>query len=166
MTWMVRNNNNNNNNNNDNNNNRERERENWELPSPEAGVETDLEIAQSNFGANHNWCIRNCLERYRKMVRSNWCHMSFGIIVESILTGCSKNSSQSLRHLRLQAVIWCLRKTPASHPEAVFNEDDDDDDDDNNNNNNNNNTMFSQHKTKRQESCQNLWCSKPSSKYK
>ena len=41
-------------------------------------------------------------------------------------------------------------------------EDDDDDDDDDNNNN----TMFSQHKTKRQESCQNLWCSKPSSKYK
>ena len=150
MTWMVRNNNNN------------RERENWELPSPEAGVETDLEIAQSNFGANHNWCIRNCLERYRKMVRSDWCHMSFGIIVESILTGCSKNSSQSLGHLRLQAVIWCLRKTPASHPEAVFNEEEEEEEKDNNNNN----TMFSQHKTKRQESCQNLWCSKPSSKYK
>ena len=33
---------------------RERERENWELPSPEAGVETDLDIAQSNCGANHN----------------------------------------------------------------------------------------------------------------
>ena len=31
-------------------------------------VETDLEIAQSNCGAKHNWCIRNCLERYRKVV--------------------------------------------------------------------------------------------------
>ena len=42
--------------------------------------ETDLEIAQSNCGANHNWCIRNCLERYKKAVNTDWCHMSFGII--------------------------------------------------------------------------------------
>ena len=139
---MVRNNNNNNNNNNN------RERENWELPSPEAGVETDLEIAQSNFGANYNKCIRNCLERYREMVRSDWCHMSFGIIVESMLTGCSKNPSQSLGHLRSQAVTWCLRKTPASHPEAVFNEEEEEEDN-NNKNNNNNNKMFSQDKTKK-----------------
>ena len=60
---------------------RQRERENWELPRPEAGVETDLEIAQSNCCANHTWCIRNCLERYRKVVNRDWCHMSFGIIL-------------------------------------------------------------------------------------
>ena len=35
------------------------------------------------------------------------------------------------------AVTRCLRKIPASHPEALFN----DDDDNNNNNNNNNNTV-------------------------
>ena len=51
--------------------------ENWELQRPEAGVETDLEIAQSNCGANHNWCIRNCLERYRKVVHRDWCHIVF-----------------------------------------------------------------------------------------
>ena len=45
---------------------RQRERENWELPRPEAGVETDLEIVQGNCGANHNWCIRNCFERSKK----------------------------------------------------------------------------------------------------
>ena len=45
---------------------RQMERENWELP--EAGVKTDLEIAQGNCVANHNWCIRNYLERYRKVV--------------------------------------------------------------------------------------------------
>ena len=40
-------------------------------------------------------------------------------------------------------VAWSLRKTPASHPEAVFNEDtnnNNDDDDDNDNNNNNANS--------------------------
>ena len=56
------------------------ERENWEIPRPETGVETDLELAQSNCGANHNWCISNCLERYRQVVNGDWCHMSFGII--------------------------------------------------------------------------------------
>ena len=83
--------------------------------------------------------------------------MSFGIIVESMLTGCSKNPSQSLGHLRSEAVTCCLRKTPASHPEAVFNEDDDDNNNNNNNNNNrnnnnnnnNNNNMISQEKTKK-----------------
>ena len=34
---------------------RQRERENWELPRPEAGVETDLEIAHSNYCANYDW---------------------------------------------------------------------------------------------------------------
>ena len=93
------------------------------------GVETDLEIAQGNCGANHNWCIRNCLERSKKVVSRDWCHMSFGIIAESVLTGYSQNPSQSLRHLRSRVVTWCLKKTPASHPKAVFN------DDINNNNN-------------------------------
>ena len=55
-------------------------------------------------GANHNWCIRNCLERYRKVVSRDWCHMSFGIIGKSVLTGYSPNPSQSLGHLRSRAV--------------------------------------------------------------
>ena len=65
--------------------------------------------------------------------------MSFGIIAESIHsnTGYSQNSLQSLRHPRSRhAVTRCLRKIPASHPEAVFNGDNN-----NNNNNNNNNTV-------------------------
>ena len=45
----------------------------------------DLEIAQSNCGASHNWCIRNRLERHRKVVSRDWCHMSFRIIAESVL---------------------------------------------------------------------------------
>ena len=65
-------------------------------------VEMDLEIIQSNCGANHNWCIRNCFEVYRKVVTRDWCHMPFGIIAESIHsnTGYSQNSLQSLRHPR------------------------------------------------------------------
>ena len=59
-------------------------------------VETDLEIAQSNCGAKHNWCIRNCLERYRKVVGRDWCHLSFGITAESVLTGYSQNPLRSL----------------------------------------------------------------------
>ena len=55
-------------------------------------------------GANHNWCIRNCLERYRKVVSRDWCHMSFGIIAKSVLTGYSPNPSQRLGDLRSRAV--------------------------------------------------------------
>ena len=47
-------------------------------------LEMDLEIIQSNCGANHNWCIRSCFEIYRKVVTRDWCHMLFGIIAESI----------------------------------------------------------------------------------
>ena len=46
------------------------------------------------------WCIWNCLERYREVVGRDWCHMSFGIIAESMLTRYSQNPSQSLGHLR------------------------------------------------------------------
>ena len=69
--------------------------------------------------------------------------MSFGIIAEKVLNGYSQNPSQSLGHLRSWAVAWWLRKTPASHIKAVFNDnnnnnndndnDDDDDDDDDDN---------------------------------
>ena len=45
----------------------------------------DLEIAQSNCGASHNWRIRNYLERHRKVVSGEWCHMPFRIIAESAL---------------------------------------------------------------------------------
>ena len=31
----------------------------------------------------------NCLERSKKLVSRDWCHMSFGIIAESVLTGYS-----------------------------------------------------------------------------
>ena len=55
-------------------------------------------------GASHNWCIRNCLERYRKVVSRDWCHMSFGIIAKSVLTGYSPNPSQRLGDLRSRAV--------------------------------------------------------------
>ena len=44
-----------------------------------------------------------------------------------------------LGHLRSPAVTGCLRKTQASHPEAIFNEDS------NNNNNNNNNNNYYYH---------------------
>ena len=50
------------------------------------------------------WCIRNCFERSKKVVSRDWCHMSFGIFAESILTWYSQNPSQSLRHLRSQVV--------------------------------------------------------------
>ena len=45
----------------------------------------DLEIAQSNCGASLNWRISNCLERHRKVVSREWCHMPFRIIAESAL---------------------------------------------------------------------------------
>ena len=44
--------------------------------------------------------------------------------MESVQTGYSRNPSQGLGHLRSRAVTSCLRKPPASHPEAVFNNDD------------------------------------------
>ena len=31
----------------------------------------------------------NCLERSKKVASRDWCHMSFGIIAESVLTGYS-----------------------------------------------------------------------------
>ena len=71
------------------------------------------------------------------MVSRDWCHMSFGIIAEGVLTGYSQNPSQSLRYLRSWAVTLRLRKTPASHPEVVFNAGDDDNNNNNNNDNNN-----------------------------
>ena len=37
------------------------------------------------------WCIRNCLERYRKVVSRDWCLISFGIIAESVLNNLSLN---------------------------------------------------------------------------
>ena len=78
------------------------------------------------------WCIWNCLERYREVVGRDWCHMSFGIIAESMLTRYSQNPSQSLGHLRpVTGDDLMFKKTPATYPETVFN----DDDDDNNNNN-------------------------------
>ena len=69
------------------------------------------------------WCLsslllHDCLERYRKVVGRDWCHMSFGITAEGMLTGYSQNPSQSLLHLRSRAVAWCLLKTRASHPEV------------------------------------------------
>ena len=60
--------------------------------------------AQSNSGTNHNWFIRNCLERYRKVVGRDWCHMPFRIITESVFTGYSQYPLQSLTHLRSWAV--------------------------------------------------------------
>ena len=45
-----------------------------------------------------------------------------------------KTLQARLGHLRSPAVTGCLRKTPASHPEAIFNED--------SNNNNNNNCYY------------------------
>ena len=72
-----------------------RERKSSELPRPQAGVETNLAIAQCNCGASHNWCIRNCLERHRKVVSKDWCHIQIRSIAESMLTGYSQNASQS-----------------------------------------------------------------------
>ena len=40
---------------------------------------------------SYYWCIRNCLKRYKKVVSRDWCHMSFGIIAESVITGYSQN---------------------------------------------------------------------------
>ena len=45
------------------------------LRTTKTGVETNLEIAQCNCGASHNWCIRNCLERHRKVVSRDWRHI-------------------------------------------------------------------------------------------
>ena len=64
-------------------------------------------------------------------------------------------------------VTWCLRKTQASHLEAVFNEDnnnnnDDNDNDYNNNNNNNNNNNANTYRLsifkKLFSICFLLWC--------
>ena len=33
---------------------------------------------------------------YRKVVSNDWCHMSFGIIADSVFTGYSQNPSQSI----------------------------------------------------------------------
>ena len=52
--------------------------------------------------------------------------------LESLQKACLLGTAR-VGHLRSPAVTGCLRKTPASHPEAIFNEDS------NNNNNNNNN---------------------------
>ena len=82
------------------------------------------------------WCLsslllHDCLERYRKVVGRDWCHMSFGITAEGMLTGYSQNPSQSLLHLRSRAVAWCLKRLEQAIQK--FN---------NNNNNNNNNGIF------------------------
>ena len=45
----------------------------------------DLEIAQSNCSASYNWCIRNRLERHRKVVSRDWRHMQIRSIAESAL---------------------------------------------------------------------------------
>ena len=45
----------------------------------------DLEIAQSNCSASYNWCIRNRLERHRKVVTKDWRHMQIRSIAESTL---------------------------------------------------------------------------------
>ena len=45
--------------------------------------------------------ITICLERYRKVVGRDWCHMSFGIIAENVLAEYSQNPSQSLGHLKV-----------------------------------------------------------------
>ena len=38
----------------------QREKKNCKVPRTEAGVETDLEITQRNYGVNHsNWCIKS-----------------------------------------------------------------------------------------------------------
>ena len=34
---------------------------------------------------SHNWCTRNRLERHKKVVSRDWCHMSLTIIAESAL---------------------------------------------------------------------------------
>ena len=43
------------------------------------------EIAQSNSSASYNWCIRNRLERHRKVVSRDWRHMQIRSIAESAL---------------------------------------------------------------------------------
>jgi len=53
--------------------------------------------------------------------------------LESLQKACLLGTVR-LGHLRSPAVTGCLRKTPASHPEAIFNED--------SNNNNNNNCYY------------------------
>ena len=45
---------------------------------------------------SHNWCIRNRLERHKKVVSRDWCHMSFRIIAESVLIRYCQNPLQSL----------------------------------------------------------------------
>ena len=65
---------------------RQREKQNGELPRHEAGAETDLEIAQSNCGASHNWCISNCLERHRKAETGVTCRL------ESLQRACQSES--------------------------------------------------------------------------
>ena len=56
--------------------------------------------------------------------------------LESLQKACLLGTAR-LGHLRSPAVTGCLRKTPASHPEAIFNEDSN-----NNNNNNSNNNCY------------------------
>ena len=60
-----------------------------------------------------NWC-RNCLERHRKVVSRDWCHMSFRVFAENVLTGYSQNPSQSLGHLKSRAVRDLLFKEDSS----------------------------------------------------
>ena len=56
----------------------------------------NLEIAQSDCSASYNWCLRNRLERHRKVVSRDWRHMQIRSIAESaLITGYSQNPSQS-----------------------------------------------------------------------
>ena len=57
--------------------------------------------------------------------------------LESLQKACLLGTAR-LGHLRSPAVTGCLRKTPANHPEAIFNEDSNNNNNNNNNNSNNN----------------------------
>ena len=69
---------------------------------------------------SHNWCIRNRLERHKKVVTRDRCHMSFRIIAESVLTGYCQNPLQSLSRTPTVTGGDLMFKEDSSKPYRCF----------------------------------------------
>ena len=115
---------------------------NWEVPRPEVRVETDLD--NCTYQLLIEKLIIGVLGTVSKDIEEWFAEIGVTCCLESLHRACLLGTARILRKVsdtykgHGQPVAWCLRKTPASHWKAVFNNYNNDNK--NNNNNNNNNT--------------------------
>ena len=114
---------------------RQSERERWELPRRE------LKPISRLRSVTVVPVITGALGTVSKDIEKWLAETGVTCSLEALQTACLLGTARilrTLRHLRSWEVTWCLRKTPASHSEDVFNNNNN-----NINNNNNNNTVNS-----------------------